>query len=113
MKRRNFSSYHSIYAILDVVIAFGVSVITFLSFYGLNAFKETAVPNLIYSAAIAALIFIAFYIFKIYRIITINIGIFESIRIMLVILGVQIIGLVCVAIFQLSEYVAYVTDYNV
>ena len=98
MKRRNFSSYHFIYAILDVVIAFGVSVITFLSFYGLNAFKENAVPNLIYSAAIAALIFIAFYIFKIYRIITINIGIFESIRIMLVILGVQIIGLICVAL---------------
>lgn len=98
MKKFRFSNYHFVYAILDILISFGVSVITFLSFYGLNAFKETAVPNLIYSAAIAALIFIAFYIFKIYRIITINIGIFESIRMMLVILGVQIIGLVCVAI---------------
>lgn len=98
MKKFHLSNYHFVYAILDILISFGVSVITFLSFYGLNAFKETAVPNLIYSAAIAALIFIAFYIFKIYRIITINIGIFESIRIMLVILGVQIIGLICVAL---------------
>lgn len=98
MKKHHLSNYHFVYAILDILISFGVSVITFLSFYGLNAFKETVVPNLIYSAAIAALIFIAFYIFKIYRIITINIGIFESIRIMLVILGVQIIGLICVAL---------------
>lgn len=98
MKKFHLSNYHFMYAILDIFISFGVSVITFLSFYGLNAFKETAVPNFIYSAAIAALIFIAFYIFKIYRIITINIGIFESIRIMLVILGVQIIGLICVAL---------------
>jgi len=98
MKKLHLSNYHFVYAILDILISFVVSVITFLSFYGLNAFKETAVPNLIYSAAIAALIFIAFYIFKIYRIITINIGIFESIRIMLVIFGVQIIGLICVAL---------------
>lgn len=98
MKKHHLSNYHFVYAILDILISFGVSVITFLSFYGLNAFKETAVPNLIYSAAVAVLIFIAFYIFKIYRIITINIGIFESIRIMLVILGVQIIGLICVAL---------------
>ena len=98
MKKFHLSNYHFVYAILDILISFGVSVITFLSFYGLNQFIETAVPNLIYSAAIALLVFIAFNIFKIYRIITINIGIFESIRIMLVVFGVQIIGLICVAL---------------
>ncbi len=100
MKKHHLSNFHFVYAILDILISFGVSVITFLSFYGLNRFIETAVPNLIYSAAIALLIFIAFSIFKIYRIITINIGIFESIRIMLVIFGVQIIGLVAVALIK-------------
>ena len=100
MKKHHISSYHFVYAILDVLISFGVTLITFLSFYGLNRFKETAVPNLIFSASIAILILIAFFVFKIYRIITINIGIFESIRIMLVILGVQIIGLVAVALIK-------------
>lgn len=100
MKKQHISNYHFIYAILDIVISFGVSIITFLSFYGINAFKENVVPDLIYSASIAVLIFVAFLIFKIYRIITVNIGIFETIRIMSVILGVQIIGLVAVALIK-------------
>ena len=58
MKKHRLSNYHFIYAILDILISFGVSVITFLSFYGLNGFKENVVPDLIYSAAIAVLIFI-------------------------------------------------------
>ena len=40
MKKQRIDNYHFVYAILDVVIAFAVAVVSFLSYYGLNGFRE-------------------------------------------------------------------------
>ena len=96
-KSKRFLSYKLFYVIFDALLAFGVSIVAFLSYYGLNAFAENAPANLIYSGGIAFATLVVFYFAKVYKIITINIGIFECIRIMIAALAVNIVGLVVVA----------------
>lgn len=94
MKKFRLPGYHFIYVILDVIFAFGVTTISFLSFYGFNQYADHLASNLIYSGAIALATVIVFAIAKVYRIITLNIGIFECIRIMVCVLTIHIIGLI-------------------
>lgn len=94
---RKIFNYKSIYVALDFLLSFAVALISFLSFYGLQAFADNIVPNLIYSLSVAVLTIVVFIITKVYKIITINIGIFESARIMIATFIVQVIGIVVVA----------------
>lgn len=94
MSRYRLPSYHFIYIILDAIVSFGIVTVSFFSFYGFNGFAEHLLANMIYAGSVALLTIILFAIFKIYRIITINIGIFDSLRIMSVTLAVHIIGFI-------------------
>ena len=108
-KSKRFFSYKLIYVLLDILLAFGIAIVSFLSYYGLNAFAENVAANLIYSGAIAVTTAVIFYFFKVYKIITINIGIFECIRIMLATLSIHIIGLIVVALVpQLPSISPYI-----
>ncbi len=91
--------YKIIYAILDIVIVFCITFISFLSFYRPASFTEyyNWLSSLIYSGSIALLTPIIFYLFRIYKIITKDIGIFECIKIMLVTLVIQISGLIVIS----------------
>lgn len=97
---------------LDIVLAFGVSVVAFLSFYKPVNFVENYhwVSSLIYSGGIAILTFVAFAIFKVYRIVTVEIGIFECIRMMVITFIVQVIGLVVISSVP-YPYLPRFTDY--
>jgi FlaA1/EpsC-like NDP-sugar epimerase len=90
-------NYKLIYVLADIILCFTTGVVSFLSFYGFHAFVENIASALIYSAGISLLTVVAFIFAKVYRIITINIGIFESIRIMLATLIVHVIGLIVVS----------------
>ena len=94
MKGKSLSSFHFLYAILDLLACFGVVTITFLSYYGFNGYGEKIVPCLIYAGSISAFTVLIFIFAKVYRIITTEIGIFETIRIMVATLFVQSIGLI-------------------
>ena len=103
-------NYKLIYVVLDIIIAFGISIVAFLSFYKPVGFVENNhwMYALIYSASISLLTVISFWIFKIYRIITKDIGIFECIRIMSVTFAVQIVGLI---VISTVSYLPRFTDY--
>lgn len=109
MHKRIFS-YKSIFVLLDVFLAFGVSMLAFLSYYKPAGFVEEYnwLSSLIYSGGIAIITPIVFYIFKVYKIITKDIGIFECIRIMIVTLLIQLVGL---AVISFVPYLPRFTDY--
>lgn len=95
MLKRIFN-YHTIYALLDVLVAFGVITISLFSFYGFNWYGDHAVSNLIYAGGIALATLIVFLVFKVYRIITLNVGISDCARIMFCTLGVHLVALLTV-----------------
>ena len=107
MKKTGLFGYHIIYAVLDVIVSFGVTLISLYSFYGFNWFGDHLLSNLLYAGGISLLTLISFIIFKVYRIITINIGISDCIRIMVATLSVNIIGLLSAVFINLGfgEYV--------
>lgn len=111
-KTKRLFNYKLIYVLLDIVLAFGVSVVAFLSFYKPVHFVENYhwASSLIYSGGIALLTFVAFAIFKVYRIVTVEIGIFECIRMMIITFIVQIIGLVVISSVP-YPYLPRFTDY--
>ena len=89
-------NYHLLYVLLDAVAAFGIIIISLFSFYGFNWYSDHLLANMLYALGVAILTIVVFVIFKVYRIITINIGIFECIRIMVCVLAVQLTGLLSV-----------------
>lgn len=97
MKNKRFN-LHFLYAISDVLVSFLVTLITLISYYGFDGFKSNWIASLIYAGSIAIFTFLMFLVFKVYKIITKDIGIFESIRIVAVALFVNIVGLI-VSIF--------------
>lgn len=109
---RKIISYKLIYVLLDIILAFGVSLVAFLSFYKPVHFVEDFhwASSLIYSGGIAILTFVAFAIFKVYRIVTVEIGIFECIRMMIITFIVQVIGLVVISSVP-YPYLPRFTDY--
>lgn len=93
MKIKLSFNYHLIYAILDVLFSFGVVTLSLVSVYGFHWYGEHLLANLLYAGGISLLTLLVFLFFKVYKIITINIGIIECIRIMVCTVGVHIIAL--------------------
>ena len=98
MKLKSHRNLHFLYLIADLIVAFGLSVLAFFSFFDVDEFQPNLTPIMIYSASIAASIVILFLIFKVYKIITTEVGLFECMRIMAIVLGVHLIGLICIAV---------------
>ena len=98
MKHQKSRNFHFIYALLDVIVVFGVTMISFLAHYGFDDFSANMVPCFIYAASVASLTFVVFFFTKTYRIITTNFGLFESLRIMVVVLAIHLVGLVVIAL---------------
>ena len=107
--KRGFN-YKYIYIVLDIFIAFSISLIALLSYYKPNGFViyQNWLSSIIYSGAIALVTALAFWIFKVYKIITKDIGLVECIRIMLIVFVIQIIGLV---VISFTPYLPRFTDY--
>ena len=101
LKFKGLSSYHFIYAIFDIAFSFGIITVSFFSFYGFNWYSDHLLSNLLYAAGIALSTFVVFLIFKVYKILTSNIGMSDCIRIMVCTLGVHITGLLFVFLVNL------------
>ena len=96
-KRKRFS-YKLIYVVLDIIISFAVPLIAFLSFYKPVGFVDNYVPCLIFCGASTVVTIFLFAIFKIYRIVTKDIGIFECIKMMMIAFAIQIVELVVISL---------------
>lgn len=108
---RKIISYKLIYVLLDIILAFGVSLVAFLSFYKPVNFVENYhwASSLIYSGGIAILTPIVFWLTRVYKIITKDIGIFECIRIMIATLAIHLVGLVVIStVSALPRFTDYI-----
>jgi len=105
-------NYKLIYIVADILLAFAVTVLSFLSYYGFNEFHKHVEFCMIYAASIAVLMVIAFFIAKVYKIITLNIGIFESLRIMAAVLSVQVIGILTLLVMKQFPYFRQLLGFN-
>ena len=100
MKIKGLPSYHFIYVILDILFSFGVITLSFLSAYGYYIYEDHLVSSLIYAGSIALATVIVFMIFKVYKIITLNIGIVECVKIIICTLGVHLTGLIALILIN-------------
>ena len=91
---RKIRKLHLIYVAADFLLSFAVTIISLLSYYGFDEFASNWANNLIYSGAVALTTVLVFLIFKIYRIITTNFGMIETIRVMVAVFAVQITALI-------------------
>lgn len=96
-KYKIFNKYKLLYVLADIISSFTISFIAFLSYYGFH-FTEHLAPVMIYCSSISVVTVASFYIFKVYRIITKDIGIFDCLRIMIISTAVDIIGLIVLAV---------------
>ena len=101
VRRTGLVSYHFIYAILDILFAFGIITISLFSFYGFHWYSEHVLANLIYAGSVAAITFAVFLIFKVYKIITINIGITDCLRIIICSFSVHLLAILSVFLINL------------
>lgn len=88
--------YKVFYVLADVVIAFGVTLIAFLSFYRPTGFVENNhwLWSIVFSGGVALFTPVVFWLAKIYKIITIQFSIVDAVRIMVAILVIQIVALI-------------------
>lgn len=103
-KKRKLFSYKLIYVALDMLIAFGVTLIAFLSFYKPSGFVEHShwLYSLIFAGGVAIVTPIVFYLAKIYKIITVQFSIVDAIRIMIAAFIVQSTSLVVSSVLAVA-----------
>ena len=110
-KTKRRISYKLIYAGVDILIAFSVSLVAFLSFYKPNGFVANNhwLWSLVFSGGVAILTSVVFWLAKIYRIITVQFSIIDAIRIMVATVIVQTIALIVISfVGKLPRFTDYV-----
>lgn len=105
LKMKKTSIFHLLYAIIDIVLSFGTILLSFLSFYKFD-FTNNFSACLIYAGAVSALTVAIFAISKVYKIITSDIGVVDTIRIMIMVLTVHIFGMAALL------FVPYLPDFS-
>lgn len=95
MSKKQFS-YRLLYVPTDFLISFVVTLISFLSFVRFTTFKDNFTPILIYCLSISLATVLVFFVFQIYKVISREIGIIDSIRIMLATFVVHLVGLIVI-----------------
>lgn len=96
-QKRSIGSYlHLIYIPYDFLVTFAIVLLSFLAEQGVSFFLDNPLPPLLYSLGLSLLTVIIFSLFKIYKILTYNFGLYEAVRIILITLIIQILGLVFV-----------------
>ena len=103
-------NYHFVYAIVDFLLTFGLITVSFLCVYGFTGFKEHIIPALIYAGALSLITLIVFLLTKVYKIITKDIGLVESFRILLTTFAIHLFGVffvIFIPTFELGFHYAW------
>lgn len=94
MNDKREHNFHFLYAILDVCVCFVIVTMSLVSYYGFDGYASNLIPNMIYTASISLATLGVFYFSRIYKIITTNIGLFETLRIILATIVVHVVGFI-------------------
>ena len=81
---------HYLFAISDIIIVFGLTMLSLLNHYGLSGINEHMTACLIYSASLAVFNVLVFLLARIYRMLTKDFVLFESVTIFSFSMGVQL-----------------------
>lgn len=96
-QKRSIGSYlHLIYIPYDFLVTFAIVLLSFLAEQGVSFFLDNPLPPLLYSLGLSLITVIIFSLFKIYKILTYNFGLYEAVRIILITIIIQVLGLVFV-----------------
>ena len=96
-EKKSIGAYlHLIYIPYDFIVTFGIVLLSFLAEQGVSFFLDKPLLPLLYSLGLAVLTVVVFALFKVYKILTFNFGLYEAIRIILITLLIQILGLIFV-----------------
>ena len=94
MKKRSLFRLHYLFILADILIVFGFVFASFVSYYGITSTtQEHLLPVLIYTGSITLVTVVVFIIFKVYRVLTKDIGIVESLKILFISALIQMLGL--------------------
>ncbi|MBE6142310.1 MAG: polysaccharide biosynthesis protein [Erysipelotrichaceae bacterium] len=97
-KRTKLTKYAYYYVVSDFLLSFAGVIVSFLAFYGYDGFGARLPLLLTYAGGLALLTVIACLIFKVYRIIiNKNFGLSETLRIIVAVFIVNVIGFIVVA----------------
>lgn len=97
-KRTKLTKYAYYYVVSDFLLSFAGVIVSFLAFYGYDGFGARLWLILTYAGGLALLTVIACLIFKVYRIIiNKNFGLSETLRIIISVFIVNVIGFIVVA----------------
>ena len=95
-KTRAIFNYKTIYRILDILAEFALYLLAFLSFYRADGFANNLIPILIFSGSISIFTYVVFELFRIYKIVTTQTGIFDCAKIASIVGVIQVIGLLVI-----------------
>lgn len=87
-----------LYILIDLLITFGLSFVSFLIHYGYSGVLDLVAPIFIYTASISVFMVLMFYILGVYRILIKDIGLYEVVKILLITVGVQLVGIIAISI---------------
>lgn len=85
-----------LYIPFDYIVTASISLLMFLSEQGITNFVNNYIPGLVYSLSIGLLTVIVFAIFKVYKIITYNLGLYEALKMVIIAFAIQIFGFVAI-----------------
>ena len=96
-RRRRLTKYAYVYVVNDFILTFAGIIVSFLSYYHYEGFGEKVIPILIYAGSISLATVLLLWAARAYRlIINKNFGLSETLRIIIVVLFVHLVGLFAV-----------------
>lgn len=103
MKKHSHSSKfvlaRALYAFLDVVVVFLIGILAFYSqIIDGHSTSTQLMWIFVYIASVAVTVVLAFIIFRVYKMITSNFGIYETVKISFITLIIQVLGLIAIVI---------------
>ena len=87
---------HYLYIFADLIIAFLISFLSFLAYYGASGISEHIIATLIYCASISLFTVGVFAITRVYRMLTKDIGMLECAKIAILSGLISIVGLIAI-----------------
>ena len=97
MKKKSLFRLNYLFVLADILIVFGFTFASFLSYYGItDTTHNHLLPVLIYTGSVTLVTVVVFIIFKVYKVLTRDIGIVESSKILFISAMIQLIGLTAI-----------------
>ena len=95
-KKAIASRLHLLFIPFDFLATFALALLAFIAEEGITNFSNNFLPGLIYSLTIGVITVAVFAIFKVYKIITYNFGLYEALKMAIITFIIQTLGFVAI-----------------